>query len=122
MDKIGIMEKTVYRLKKNKDFRRVYNHGRSYADRRLILYLSKNNYGGTRIGFSVSKKVGKAVIRNKVRRKLKEISRLNREKIKKGFDVIIIARPVVADCTYREMEKSFIWLLKKSGLLEEEER
>lgn len=116
MDKIGIMKEKVYRLKKNKDFRRVYSKGRSFADRRIIMYFFKNDREESRIGFSVSKKVGNAVIRNRTRRILKEICRLNRSQIKKGFDIIIIARAAIAGNTYREIEKSFFWLIKKSGL------
>ncbi|MCL4415901.1 MAG: ribonuclease P protein component, partial [Actinobacteria bacterium] len=61
----------------------------------LIIYLFNNTKENSRFGFTVSKKVGNAVIRNKIRRKLKEICRLNCSKIKKGFDVIIIARPAI---------------------------
>lgn len=116
------MNKNVYRLKKNKDFRKVYSRGRSFADRKIVVYLYKNDQDESRIGFSVSKKVGKAVIRNRIRRILKEICRLNRPKIKKGYDIIIIARPSAAKDTYRVLERSFLWLIKKSGLQVEEEK
>lgn len=117
-----MMKQNVYRLKKNKEFRKVYSLGRSFADRRIIIYLHKNAKEESRFGFTVSKKVGNAVIRNKVRRKLKEICRLNRSKIKKGFDVIVIARPAAAGEKYLDFEKSFIWLIKKSGLLTKEDK
>ena len=62
-------------LKKNKEFTFVYHRGKSCATRRMVLVYFKNKYGGLRSGFSVSKKVGGAVVRNKVRRRMKECMR-----------------------------------------------
>ena len=70
------MEKK-YRLRKNLEFKKVYSSRNNYWNRNLILYKRKNNSENTRIGFSISKKVGNAVIRNKIKRRMKEICRLN---------------------------------------------
>ncbi len=115
-----MMKKKTCHLKKNKDFRKVYRHGNSFADRRLVIYVNKNSIMvGSRVGFSVSKKIGNAVVRNRIRRVLKEICRLNRSKIKNGYDIIFIAKTGILNATYRDLEKSFLWLIGKSGLLEE---
>ena len=66
-------------LKKDSDFRKVYKHGKSFASRYLVMYILNNKSENSRIGISVSKKVGKAIIRNKVRRRIKEAYRLNIE-------------------------------------------
>ena len=64
-------------LKKDSDFRKVYKHGKSFANRYLVMYILNNKSENSRIGISVSKKVGKAIIRNKVRRRIKEAYRVN---------------------------------------------
>ncbi|RKO65512.1 ribonuclease P protein component [Desulfofundulus salinus] len=79
-------------LKKKKDFQRVYRRGHSVACGALVLYLSRNRGQGRRFGFSVSKKTGKAVVRNRVRRVLREICRLNEDWFPHDHDVVIIAR------------------------------
>ena len=64
-------------LKKDSDFRKVYKHGKSFANRNLVMYMLDNKSDSTRVGISVSKKVGNAINRNKVRRRIKESYRLN---------------------------------------------
>lgn len=101
-------------LKKPSEFSRVYKKGKSYADRNLVLYKLHGTAEGSRLGLSISKKVGKSVVRNRVRRLIKEVYRLNCPDDPK-FDYIIIARVGAANATYKEIEKSFLYLLKKSS-------
>ena len=82
--------RAINRLKKNEDFRRVYRKKRSMANRLLIIYILENKYEYNRVGFTVSKKVGKSVIRNRVKRLLRDSYRLNEEKILQGYDIIFI--------------------------------
>ena len=93
------------RVKKRRDFTRVYQKGKSAAAKDLVLCWRKTGFPVHRVGFTVSKKVGNAVVRNKVRRRLKEIARLRPELFSPGRDYIIIARPSAARISYREMEK-----------------
>lgn len=93
------------RVKKRRDFTRVYQRGKSVAGKDLVLCWRKTGLPVYRVGFTVSKKVGNAVVRNKVRRRLKEISRLRTELFLPGRDYIIIARPSASRISYREMEK-----------------
>ena len=109
--------RAINRLKKNEDFRKVYQKKRSMANRLLIIYILKNKYGYNRVGFTVSKKVGKSVIRNRVKRLLRESYRLNEEKILQGYDIIFIARNTASKASYREIENAMMHLFKKMKLI-----
>ncbi|QJA09814.1 ribonuclease P protein component [Romboutsia sp. CE17] len=104
-------------LKKDSDFRKVYKHGKSFASRYLVMYILNNKSENSRIGISVSKKVGKAIIRNKVRRRIKEAYRLNiDENVKIGYDIVFIARVAIKDAEYKDIEKSMKHLVKKAEM------
>lgn len=111
------MEKTNSKkfisLKKNKDFQRVYQHGFSAADRNLVIYKLKTSNNETRIGFSVSKKFGNAVKRNRAKRILREICRLNLDVFEDYHDYIIIVRMAAKDQGYHELKSSVLNVLKK---------
>lgn len=100
-------------LKKRNDFRRVYSGGKFLADRILVIYFKKNNLGSSRFGFTVSKKVGGAVERNRIRRVLKEICRLNKEKFVCGMDYVIVARRGIISKSYQKISEVLFINLKK---------
>ena len=100
------------RLKKSSDFSRVYKRGKSFADKYLVMYYMPNNLNETRVGISVSKKVGKSVIRNRVKRLIKEAFRLNVD-LGKYYDIVFIARVRSNEASYDRIEKSMNFLLKK---------
>ena len=104
-------------LKKNFQFRHVYHRGRSIANRHLVLYMVKNGTQGNKLGISVSKKVGKSVVRSHVTRLIRESYRNMEEDIKTGYDLVFIARVSCADATYHEIRRSLRHLLKKQQLL-----
>ena len=106
----------LFTLKKNNEFRRVYQRGTSVADRFLVIYCFPTQNNGTKFGYSISKKVGGAVIRNRLRRILKEICRKHQDKLRPGWDIIIIARLPVAGKDYEHIEKSLLGLFKKAKL------
>ncbi len=110
------MKKTVS-LKENHLFRRAYNRGKSAADSRLALYVRRNGSRHNRLGLTVSTKVGGAVVRNRVRRRLREIYRLNEERLGGGWDVVVVARMRSADSGYHQLERSFLKLADKLDLL-----
>lgn len=93
----------------------IYNRGKSFATYNLVLYYYPNNSNINRVGFSVSKKIGNAVVRNKVKRRLREIMRLKKD-LKKGFDIIIIARKPVIKLDYSGMERDLDKLFNKAGI------
>ena len=113
------MKKTVP-LKENHLFRRIYSRGRTAADSRLALYVRGNGMKGCRLGLTVSTKVGNAVVRNRVRRRLREIYRLHEEQVLGGRDVVVVARSRAASSDYRQMERSFLKLADKLELLKKE--
>lgn len=103
-----------YRLQKNKHFHKVFNRGKSIANRQIVLYYCYN--GDTehfRLGISVSKKVGNAVTRNRIKRLLKEVVRGQASHIPRGYDLVIIVRKPAVDLGFDELTASFNHVLKK---------
>ena len=95
-------------LKKNEDFKKVYNKRNSYANRELIMYISKNGTDTKRLGVSVSKKVGNSIVRHRLARLVREAFRLNTNHI----DVVVVVKAGLKDKGYTETCKSMIHLLK----------
>ncbi len=104
------------RLRKDSDFKNVYRKGKSYSTKLIVIYFLKNNLGYTRIGYSISKKVGNAVIRNKTRRLIKENLK-DISDLKDGYDIIFIGRIPIAESNYHEIGKSIRYLFRKSGVM-----
>ena len=115
------MKKTVS-LKENHLFRRAYNRGKTAADGRLALYVRGNGQKGNRLGLTVSTKVGCAVVRNRVRRRLREVYRLHEEQMAGGRDVVVVARTRAAFSDYHQLEKSFLKLADRLELLKKAEK
>ena len=111
--------KQRYSLKKNSDFRRLYAKGKSAATPYLVLYCRKNRLEHNRAGYTVSVKLGHAVVRNRVRRRLREIVRLNREQVKPGYDLVLVARSRAVDAEYRKLEQAYLTACEKLGLRRE---
>ncbi|MEG2983945.1 MAG: ribonuclease P protein component [Peptostreptococcaceae bacterium] len=104
-------------LKKDSDFRKVYKHGKSFANKYLVMYILNTKSEEIKLGISVSKKVGKAITRNRVRRLIKEVYRLDIDgKIKLGYDVVFIARIASKDANYKDIEKSINNLVRKTNM------
>lgn len=97
-------------LKKNKDFQNVYNNGKSYANKYLVMYVQKNGTECNRLGISVSKKVGNSVVRHRLTRLIREVYRLHEETFNNGLDVVVIARVSAKNICYHQMESSLLHL------------
>ena len=97
-------------LKKNQDFKVVYQNGTSYANRLLVMYVLKNQHMKNRLGISVSKKVGNSVVRHRITRLVRESYRLNEEQFKKGYDLVVIVRPSAKEKGYHEIESALLHL------------
>ena len=106
-------------LKLNHIFQRLY-HTKGVADGFLVLYARKNRTGGNRLGITVSKKLGKAHIRNRTRRRIREVYRLNEEKFQPGWDIVVVARSKAVDAPFEKLVGSYLHLAKKAGILREE--
>jgi len=102
-------------LTKSEQYTLVYKEGRSWVSSSVVVKALPNGLGISRYGFSVSKRVGKAVTRNRVKRLLREILRLT--PLESGWDIIFIARPAAADTGYNELKKSVESLLSRAQLL-----
>ena len=97
-------------IKKNRDFQEVYQTGKSYANKLLVMYVKKTDRPETRIGISVSKKVGNSVVRHRLTRLIRESYRLQEEHFQSGYDIVVIARVSANGRSYREMESALIHL------------
>ncbi|MBP3632993.1 MAG: ribonuclease P protein component [Oscillospiraceae bacterium] len=106
-------------LKLNHLFRRLYSKGKSCANGYLVIYCRKNGTQENRIGLTVSAKLGHAVVRNKIRRRLREIYRLHEQQFKPGWDIVVVARGRAVQASYHKLEKSYLHLAEKLELLHE---
>ena len=106
-------------LKKNYEFHRLYRKGKSAVTPFLAVYARQGKRPGNRVGFTVSTKLGKAVKRNRVRRRLREIYRLHEGELASGADIVVVARGRAVAATYRQLEGAFLHACKKLGLLTE---
>lgn len=107
-----------FRLAKREDFNRVFRSGKSSANRQFVVYALHNP--GTahfRVGISASKKLGGAVVRNRLRRRVKEIMRHHAPEIARHYDLVVILRKPVVDMDYHAMEKSLLHVLRRASLL-----
>lgn len=107
-------------LKLNHIFRRLYRSGNQAANRCLVLYCRRCRGQENRVGITVSKKLGKAVVRNKVRRRLREIYRLNEHRFCRGYDLVVVARSASVDATYQQLQAAYLALAARLGLLRED--
>ena len=106
-------------LKLNHIFQRLY-HTKGAADGLLVLYARKNRTAGNRVGITVSKKLGKAHIRNRTRRRIREVYRRNEESFQPGWDIVVVARSKAVDAPFDKLTKSYLALAKKLNLLLED--
>ena len=108
--------KRVESLKKNYEFRRMYQRGNSAAGGALVIYCRKNPHGKSRLGLTASTKLGNAVKRNRVRRRMRELYRLNLDRVRPGFDMILVARGRTLYASWGELNALFARLCKKLGI------
>lgn len=112
-----ILLKKAYRVKNNKEFQQILHTGKSFANRELVIYYKeKRLQEHFRIGISVGKKIGNAVMRNKIKRHIREAFIYLETNIKPGFDIIIIARKPTVHMNTIQMKKSLSHLLRKQCL------
>lgn len=103
-------------LKKNYQFRYVYNKGKSIANKYLVVYTIKNNSSENYLGISVSKKVGNSVVRSRITRLIRENYRLIESNLKSGYNIVIIARNPTNGATYQNINKAINHLFFKHNL------
>jgi ribonuclease P protein component len=106
-----------HRLRASADFERARRRGRSWGNALLVLHASSGSDTGPRCGFSVSRRVGKAVVRNRVRRRLREILRARMVRIPAGWDLVFTARPAAAGASSVQLAGAADDLLRRAALL-----
>ncbi len=116
-----IMKKTVS-ITENKDFKRLYYKGKSVANECVAVYWRRTGGPGCRLGITVSAKIGKAVVRNRVRRLIKESYRLMEDRVRSGQDIVVVARSRAAGADYRTVSGALERAFAKCGLLLNGER
>lgn len=107
-------------LKLNHIFRRLY-HSTSVVNSFLVLYCRPNRSDTNRVGITVSKKLGHAVVRNRVRRRLREVYRLNEDLFSPGWDIVVVARSRCVEASFQSLSKAYLALAAKAGILKEAE-
>ncbi len=105
-------------LKENRDFRRLYGRGRSAVSDCMVVYTMRNRFGAGRLGITTGVKLGHAVVRNRLRRVVREIYRQHAPQMRPNMDVVVVVRAAAVRASYWEMERAFRYCAEKVGLLE----
>ena len=105
-------------IKKNSDFQKVYRTGRSFANKLLVMYVIKTEREDTRIGISVSKKVGNSVVRHHITRLVRESYRLNKDRVKTVLDIVFVARAAAKESDFKKIESAYLHLCGLHNILE----
>ena len=111
--------KKRFRVKKEKDFNAIFKEGKSFANRKFVIYRLENNEQHFRVGLSVSKKLGNAVMRNQIKRRIRHILIEHKNQLVENVDFVVIARKGVEILEYAEMEKNLLHVLKLSKIYQE---
>ena len=106
-------------LKLNHIFRRLYATA-GHANGYLVLYARKNRMNTNRVGVTVGKKLGHAVVRNRVRRRLREVYRLNEARFAPGWDIVVVARSRCIKADFQKLTTAYLSLAEKAGILHPE--
>ena len=119
-EKVLVFMDPAVTVKENYEFRRIYRKGKSAVSPQLVIYCQRNRRGHSRLGVSVSTKLGCAVVRNRVRCRIREIYRLNKAKMLPGYDLIVVARVRAVETDYQKLDRTYLRLLEQLDLLRED--
>ena len=104
-------------LKSNRDFKKVYSRGKSYANKYLVMYVLENGTDRNRLGISVSKKVGNSIVRHRLTRLIRESYRLQEDIFNSGLDIVVVARVNAKEIGYKEVESALLHVSKLHKIL-----
>lgn len=111
--------KKSFRVKREKDFKAIFKDGTSFANRKFVVYQLENQQNHFRVGLSVSKKLGNAVTRNQIKRRIRHILQSVKGSLVEHVDFVVIARKGVETLEYADMEKNLLHVLKLSKIYQE---
>ncbi len=106
----------VVALNQNRDFKRLYSHGKSIVGRLVVVYYRQGPTRQNRLGITVSKKIGKAVVRSRIRRLVREAYRLEQHRLPVGLDMVIVARGRAAKAKCQDVRRELVSLWEKEGI------
>lgn len=109
-------------LKLNKEFKRLYYRGKSCVCRNLVVYCMKNRYAENRIGITCSKNIGKAVVRNRLKRLVRESYRLMRTDCREGYDFVFVVRHRAVGRSFNEISGDMRYAMRKLSVIEKSEK
>jgi len=104
----------TYSLKKPHEFRRAYSKGKSASNKCFVVYVRKNGKNVTRLGITVSAKLGNAVHRNRIRRRIRECYRVNESSFPKGFDIVVVARGYSETASFQDLSRALSGCVRKA--------
>lgn len=114
--------KHFHSIKKNRDFQEVYRRGKSFANRLLVMYVKEVDRPQSRIGISVSKKVGNSIVRHRITRLLRESFRLHEDATEKGLDIVVVVRMSAKEENYKSIESAYLHLMGLHNILKKESK
>ena len=110
--------KKNFRVKREKDFKEIFQYGTSFANRKFVVYQLENQQNHFRVGLSVSKKLGNAVVRNRIKRKIRHVLMQHQKQLVQA-DFVVIARKGVEELDYHQVEQNLLHVLKIAKLYQE---
>lgn len=105
-----------FRIRESQQYNNIYQNGKKYLSKCLIVFVLKNDLGINRFGIVTSKKVGNAIKRNKAKRRLTALVEENRLNLQQGYDFILVSRPLISKTDYSQLEKDFVSVMRKTGV------
>ena len=103
-------------MKKTKDFHNVYENGKSFANKFVVIYVWKNSSSSNKIGISCSKKIGNSIVRHRFARLVREAYRLHEDIFNSGLDIVVVARACARDANFFDVEESLLSLAGKARI------
>ena len=104
-------------MKKTKDFHNVYENGKSYANKYIVVYVWENGSSINKLGISCSKKIGNSIVRHRFARLVREAYRLQENVFNSGLDIVVVARACAREATFFDIQDSLIRLAGKARIM-----
>lgn len=104
------------RISRGKEYKCIYNKGKRIPGKYIIVFAHKNQLLCNRFGIVTSKKIGNAVVRNRAKRQIREVIKKNLDKLRPGYDIVVVSRYNIKEAVFADIEKDFLRLMGKASL------